>query len=261
MSTLKQPEALRLAEKLLNEYCDGLARAAGKELRRLHAESEQWHNRERRAAELANHNGKIIDGLRARIADLESQLEAVGAGGVGPLMAPRVEHQHESNSDNDLPIKNGQLSTASSMAPPGWKRFVQKAKEVHGQSDVVLAADLDRIAAPQPSEPAYLLRDFAADIGVGVMDLIAAMRDAGLGNYSINMMLPTRVYVAMCQRLYTHPPKREPLRDEQIDKIADAHLSADIDTPVGEDEPVAWVEGAYEFARAIERAHGIGGEE
>lgn len=34
---MPKPEALRLAERFENEYCDGMARAAAKELRRLHA--------------------------------------------------------------------------------------------------------------------------------------------------------------------------------------------------------------------------------
>lgn len=65
-------------------------------------------------------------------------------------------------------------------------------------------------AAPTPPavdhpEPAYLLRDLEDDISVDALDLIAAIRDAGLGNYSINMMLPARVCVAMCQRFAAAP--------------------------------------------------------
>lgn len=60
-------------------------------------------------------------------------------------------------------------------------------------------------AAPTPTavdhpEPAYLLRDLAYDICVDVPDLIVAIREAGLGNYSVNMALPAKVCVAMCQR-------------------------------------------------------------
>ena len=60
-------------------------------------------------------------------------------------------------------------------------------------------------AAPTPPavdhpKPAYLLRYLVDDISVDAMDLIAAISDAGLGNYSINMMLPARVCVAMCKR-------------------------------------------------------------
>ena len=64
MTDNTQPEALRLAKAL--EYCDAsVARQAINELRRQHA----------------------------RIAELEAQLEAIGAGGVsGPLMARAADH-------------------------------------------------------------------------------------------------------------------------------------------------------------------------
>jgi hypothetical protein len=48
---------------------------------------------------------------------------------------------------------------------------------------------------------------------------------------------------AVVQPLYTHPPQRKPLTEEEIVQIS-------IDTPVN----------LHAFARAIERAHGIGGE-
>lgn len=80
------PEALRLANefKLCNEYdsipsITDIAKAEA-ELRRLHAENttlQQGYD----AARLE------IESLHARIAELEAQLEAIGAGGVsGPLM-------------------------------------------------------------------------------------------------------------------------------------------------------------------------------
>ena len=49
-------------------------------------------------------------------------------------------------------------------------------------------------------------------------------------------------------------PAQEILTQKEINDLTDVHLTADIDTPVGEDEPVAWVEGAEEFARAVESA-------
>ena len=52
--------------------------------------------------------------------------------------------------------------------------------------------------------------------------------------------------------LYTHPqPKREPLTKGQIDRIVDDLDPLFLDTPTGFEE---------DFCRAIERAHGIGGE-
>ena len=50
---------------------------------------------------------------------------------------------------------------------------------------------------------------------------------------------------------------RQPLTDEQITQLADAHMEAFAQF-VGAGE--VWFEGEKEFARAIERAHGIGGE-
>ena len=50
--------------------------------------------------------------------------------------------------------------------------------------------------------------------------------------------------------LYTHPPRREPLAEEEVRR-----LYREAWTPESEaDEVLA-------FARAIERAHGIGGDE
>ena len=48
--------------------------------------------------------------------------------------------------------------------------------------------------------------------------------------------------------LYTHPPQRKPLTDEEIALI------------VGECAASAHRHDDFSFARAIERAHGIGGE-
>ena len=48
--------------------------------------------------------------------------------------------------------------------------------------------------------------------------------------------------------LYTSPPKRQPLTDEQIEEIADGYL-VDYRIPAG---------CAWNFARDIEAAHGIG---
>jgi hypothetical protein len=44
--------------------------------------------------------------------------------------------------------------------------------------------------------------------------------------------------------LYTHPPRREPLTDEEMKRVCAEAFSYD----------------PYAIARAIERAHGIGGE-
>ena len=81
----------------------------------------------------------------------------------------------------------------------------------------------EQSSAVDRPEPAYLLRDLADDIGVEALDLIVAIRDAGLGDYSINMMLPARVRVAMCRQFFAAP---QPPAVEQ---------------PQGNQEPVAWL--------------------
>jgi hypothetical protein len=52
--------------------------------------------------------------------------------------------------------------------------------------------------------------------------------------------------------LYTEPQQRKPLTDEEIELLAVKHAPP-TDPDFGDDD---WIE----FARAIERAHGIGGE-
>ncbi len=54
--------------------------------------------------------------------------------------------------------------------------------------------------------------------------------------------------------LYTHPPQRKPLTDEEIELFAVKHAP-----PI--DPAFAQHDDYIEFARAIERAHGIGGEQ
>ena len=185
--------------------------------------------------------------LLAENAELQKQLEAIGAGGVGQLIPATVQHQRNHNNDNDLQRKTGHLISSSSSVPAGWKLVpVEPTREMldAARKDLVRDAEIDPMlkgihsaildAAPQPPvieqkakpaceqdeaiyrsiaanytqqppDPAYLLRDLADDISVDAVDLIAAIRDAGLGNYSINMKLPTRVCVAMCQRFSDAP--------------------------------------------------------
>ena len=52
----------------------------------------------------------------------------------------------------------------------------------------------------------------------------------------------------------TSPPQRQPLTDEQIEKLAEQHLQAFAQF-IGAGE--VHYEGELEFARAIEAAHGI----
>jgi hypothetical protein len=142
MSTTQQPEATRLVDKYeiegflqdhrfaQNEWC----RQAVAELRRLHAENQDLRarvqelgemareNRSKRVIELersiaeleseAEQNAKIIGAsaetelaLRGRIAEMEEQMAAIGAGGVEPLRkraAPAVVAVQEENHGHHL---------------------------------------------------------------------------------------------------------------------------------------------------------------
>lgn len=96
--------------------------------------------------------------LRARVAELEAQLESIGAGGVGPLIPATVQHQHKLSSDNDLQRENGHLSTTISSVPPGWKlvpveptQAMMDAMQSSGWLPGCYRAML--AAAPQPPAP------------------------------------------------------------------------------------------------------------
>ena len=105
--TMQQPEALRLAdivERLnVGVHSQAIAEeysAAARELRRLHAENqdlrtrhycntaeiEALQNRVQELGEMARENrSKRVIELERRIAEMEEQMAAIGAGGVEPL--------------------------------------------------------------------------------------------------------------------------------------------------------------------------------
>lgn len=110
---------------------------------------------------------------------------------------PMTTEQHSP----ELLIENADHGIAFEVAcASALTRLLAKNAELQQQLEAIGAGGVEPLMSRQPLEPAYLLRDLAADIGVNALDLIAAIRDAGLGNYSINMMLPAKVCVAMCQR-------------------------------------------------------------
>ena len=86
MSKTKNEEARQLAEKLRNEYMDGVASSASSHLRRLVAENEQ----------------------------LQSQLESIGAGRVGPLVASKADAQDWPTLDKPARVGGGTFGTGVS---------------------------------------------------------------------------------------------------------------------------------------------------
>lgn len=209
-TTTQQPEPLRLADALENgSYLLSVERAATcAELRRLHAiEAEHiklcrdyqdtWDSRDR---------------LHAENQQLRADLEAIGAGGVGPLMPATVQHQHKSNIDNDLQRENGQLITSSSTAPAGWKLVpVEPTREM-------LRAAID---APRPA--------------VYVDSLSAAEN-----------LIDSTKYRAMLAAAPQPPVVDRPNVDPCKDGSCDCCWT-DKPQPQGEEEPVAEITGMDEY--------------
>lgn len=306
-----QPEPLQLAE-WLDFWSQPTAKKAAAALRRLHAENQQ----------------------------LRADLEAVGAGGIGPLIPATVQHQHKPSRDNDLQRENGHLITSSSTAPAGWRlvpveptpemlRAAIDAPRPAVYVDSLSAAEnlinstkyrAMLAAAPQPpggQEPDWQdlyrkekrraemwIAKYEQDIGKLEVAVPVAARPPSVaartcanclhnsppfgncdgcsqqnddaddeGNWEPipepqgeqepalvvaydkqgwGQMLDDMREIPDGTPLYTHPqPKREPLKKEEIDRIINDLDPIFLDTPTGFEE---------EFCRAIERAHGIGGE-
>lgn len=283
-----QPEPLRLAQ-LLESFQEAAASAeqrAAAALRRLHAENLQ----------------------------LRADLEAVGAGGIGPLISTTVQHQIKLSRNNDLQRESGHLSTSSSTAPQpltdeqivsmanptqylpeapeGWVRFGFSRKHLVGFARAVLDAAQQPPVVEQPQidwhdmhlkerrRAEMWIAKYEQDIGkleVAVpvaaqpqveQEPVAATLAFYEGEREPRLLSWNRLPNGE-HRLYTHPQnlrcksnqkrlatlwgyvKAEPLTVEQIDGIIRDLDPSWLDTPTGFEE---------EFCRAIERAHGIGGE-
>ena len=157
--------------------------------------------------------------LRARVAELEVQLESIGAGGVGPLIKSTRREQHL----DMVPLPRPQVD----LIIQELARYCNTG-EVDDAESLLASLQFSLDPSQQPPtteqssavdqpEPAYLLRDLADDIGVKALDLIAAIRAAGLGDYSVNMMLPAKVCVAMCQRFAAAPQPPEHYDQQALD--------------------------------------------
>ena len=287
MNDMKQPEAIRLADNLGKQWTllsDQVKAAA--ELRRLHAanvDCMEWyeaiksdydklkaeHEALRKAVikledVLTNLPLSSPQRLRARIQRHEEMLAAVGAGGVGPLIPATVQHQHESSSDNELQRKTGDLITTAAPPqtggiPPNWQlvpmeatgEMIDAARGLSSFPDGVYRNML--AAAPQPptteqssavqpqveQEPGYL--------DGGSRYKVTHLKTSG---YCI-IGLPGELlgcWVALVdatdnKHIDGPQPKREPLTDDDVERLW--YQNRGVSLP---------------FTRAIERAHGIGGE-
>jgi hypothetical protein len=79
---------------------------------------------------------------------------------------------------------------------------------------------------------------------------VACVTGAYAGHFTVVPTNPALV-LTTGMALYTHPPQRKPLTDEEIDALP---------WTKNYESDVTLYEALRDFARAIERAHGIGGE-
>lgn len=109
MTDTKQPEALRLADALESRTTSWPEKVgAAVALRRLHAENALLRQQRDAAQEVAAMNAKSGASWAARVQELESQLESIGAGGVEPLRSrclhqiaePAVSSQQDNSRDD-----------------------------------------------------------------------------------------------------------------------------------------------------------------
>ena len=184
------------------------------------------------SAAAQDEDGDIISALLARVADLEAQLYAIGAGGVGSPVA-RQDHP-EQHLD---------------MVPEGWKlvpvepttKMIDAARSQSSFPAGVWRAMI--AAAPQPP---------VVEQPQGGQEPICWVTGYYGGHCTVAPCNGATV-LPVGMALYTRPkPKREPLTDAQIN---DHRLALPYD---GEDLPDPW--DFKQGVRAAERAHGIGGD-
>lgn len=134
MNTETQAEALRLADALENgTYLLSVERdATHAELRRLHIvdqafqqwiDKTEWVQKSAQSHELGMHLADVmkqrIDQLLNENKQLRADLEAIGAGGVGPLMAPvKQAQQVAAQKDAVFEASIDFIGTLTGMKPP-----------------------------------------------------------------------------------------------------------------------------------------------
>ncbi len=216
------PEALQLANQLEANYAHvyaGLAPAAAAALRSQHA----------------------------RIADLEAQLYAVGAGGVGQSIKPQI--QADTAQEPEVRIRTS--------VPTGWKLVPMEptAAMLDAAFDTeVVHTEWGVDAFVENTAEVYGAMLAAAPEAPAQQKPVAHLPCCG---YTDTSALQWNHYngVAQCHncgQVYAAPqPTRQPLTNEQIIAIADNARAAE-SGDAGYILPIA-------FARAVESAHGITG--
>ena len=219
----QQPEALRLANEL-DSWVGGFSGKAADLLRSQHAEIERLRDElETERIRLAVCGVVALSDTpesAAKAREMKDQYRSASLSDV----ARRVDECMALLAENER--LRAELEALRKQEPVAWMNvrngfICKKPTNADYQQPLYLAPG----AQPAP-ETAYLLRDLASDLGVGNQELVAAIRNAKLGDYSINMALPADVCSTMRQKFTAAPeaPKRKPLTDEQIDAIR--HASA-----------------------------------
>ena len=233
------------------------------------------------SAAASDEDGDIIKTLQARVDDLEAQLYAVGAGGVGSPVA-RQDH-HKQHLDmvpagwKLVPVEPTEEMLRSSCGCESPAMFRESLRrETDGRLTAEMVEKIIRrhlasyramlAAAPHPPvvEQPQSVTDCHQSQPQGEQEPVTAQhrfRNPQRGTPDWSVWQPCKVekkrpvweidsqgFEVEYQALYTHQqPKREPLTVGQINRlIADGKL------------PLSG--NPYEVARAIERAHGIGGD-
>lgn len=181
------------------------------------------------SAAASDEDGDIIKTLQARVADLEAQLYAVGAGGVGNMEQPQCV---------DWPEVDRLLKTVKyliGIAERGSGRKMRNDDETVEQFVLSYVRSLEQPQGEQ--EPLFWYRPCRDGLYEGPLhkSQIERVRKESGG------WVP----------LYTHPqPKRQPLTDEQIMQAVRHLYQSDHAAGMG-------FTGDLDVARAIEAAHGI----
>ena len=203
------------------------------------------------AAAASDEDGDTIRDLRRQVADLEAQLYAVGAGGVGS------------------PVTAGHHAQLLNMVPSGWKLVPEEPiatmlnawceaeteSSAHQHTSDVMRAGYRAMLAAAPKPPvtdqepvAWQCRMRAKWGRSGEWWPWQECNQEKAEDYKRVPCLNDWEYEA--RPLYTHPQPIQPLTDEEIERNWQFLHDEEGNPP-----------DQHDFARAIERAHGIGGEE
>ena len=186
------------------------------------------------SAAAQDEDGDIISALRARVADLEAQLYAVGAGGVGKLEQPQsVTNCHQSQPQGE---------------PPGSTESAYQRGYLDGMAKGRRDAAMDAEEGQEPVTARHRFRNpqrGTPDWSVWQPCKVEKKRPV--------WEIDSQGFEVEYQALYTHPhPKREPLtEDERQDVYAKAIKAID------NDPHLSWRDA---IVFETERAHKIGGE-